>query len=347
MACPLHRIEVWTGTFFRPAALWETGVYLLIKHHSHPIGKAHCETLTFQRKHLERFQCARDDVEQERAGQDRTDQGGYAAAAANDPCLSAPDFSVQDQSLDQDMAGDVRFDRRLNAVYADLDGPEMDEDDEEIVEDHLDALPLPRNYMPDRGFEAPQSRPQSPSRPPGQDASQSAGRGDIPAGDSFNNPYVRVVHTNGIHHLALVYCNCQGREATHCDIMAQSLIPTSFTRYQTLFTHAVLDDYRITSLECKASAYQYFQKIKRHTSAMFPDTVPNLYHELRRMSRIWRWLKKLKWAGFGHKTTDTTEAAPGELAIFCPACPQPGLNLSKTWDQDPQRSVTSERQEAY
>jgi hypothetical protein len=125
--------------------------------------------------------------------------------------------------------------------------------------------------------------------------------------------------------------------------MVQGLIPTSFTWYRTVFTHAILDNYRIASLECKASAYQYFQKLKRHTSAMFPDTVPNLYHELRRMSRIWRWLKKLKWAGFAHRTDDTTEAAPGELAIFCLACPQPDVNLPDTWDTDPNRYVRARR----
>src|SRR5271155_1861245 len=31
---PLHRIEVWTEGYFRSAELWETGVYILIPHHS-------------------------------------------------------------------------------------------------------------------------------------------------------------------------------------------------------------------------------------------------------------------------------------------------------------------------
>ena len=30
---PLHRIESWTGSFFRSAGLWEVGVYLLVQHH--------------------------------------------------------------------------------------------------------------------------------------------------------------------------------------------------------------------------------------------------------------------------------------------------------------------------
>jgi hypothetical protein len=160
-----------------------------------------------------------------------------------------------------------------------------------------------------------------------------------PKMDALCNPYVRVVHTNGVHHIALVYCTCRGQEEAHSDLMAQRLIPTSFTRYRTLFTHAVLDDFRAANLECKASAYQYFQKLRRHTSPMAPETVPNLYHELRRMSRIWRWMKKLKWAGFAHRDEETTVPKAGELANFCPACPQVGVNLPHDWELDPQRWV--------
>ena len=40
-------------------------------------------------------------------------------------------------------------------------------------------------------------------------------------------------------------------------------------------------------------------------------------------------------SGLGHEKK--TELQPGGLAIFCPACPQPGINLPKEWDQDPKR----------
>ena len=40
-------------------------------------------------------------------------------------------------------------------------------------------------------------------------------------------------------------------------------------------------------------------------------------------------------AGLGHE--EKAELQPGSLAIFCPACPQPGINLSKEWNQDPKR----------
>ena len=48
-----------------------------------------------------------------------------------------------------------------------------------------------------------------------------------------------------------------------------------------------------------------------------------------RVSRMWRDLNNRKRAGLGHDTGRSLER--GDLAIFCPACPQPGLNLPDGW----------------
>jgi hypothetical protein len=61
MECPLHRIEVWTGSYFRRAELWEVGVYILLPHHSDP---ALCPTLQSQESVLAKFQQNRDEAEQ-------------------------------------------------------------------------------------------------------------------------------------------------------------------------------------------------------------------------------------------------------------------------------------------
>jgi hypothetical protein len=55
----------------------------------------------------------------------------------------------------------------------------------------------------------------------------------------------------------------------------------------------------------------------------------NRYRELMRVSRQWRDLLTRKRFGFGHDT-DRIPAA-GDLALFCPACPQPGINLPDGW----------------
>ena len=54
------------------------------------------------------------------------------------------------------------------------------------------------------------------------------------------------------------------------------------------------------------------------------------YRELMRVARQWRQLKAMKWHGFGH-CSDNPNA--GDLALFCPACPQPGINVSLSGDE--------------
>lgn len=44
---------------------------------------------------------------------------------------------------------------------------------------------------------------------------------------------------------------------------------------------------------------------------------------------MWRDLTNRKRAGFGHDVDQ--EPGIGDLAIFCPACPQPGINLPEDW----------------
>jgi len=146
-----------------------------------------------------------------------------------------------------------------------------------------------------------------------------------------------IVHTNGIHHLQMVTCGCQGPDDVYLDLMNARFLPTSFSRISTVFTTAVLDDFRLSNLECKVSAYQYWQRLSRLTNPLNPANVSNRYKELLRMSRVWRWMKKLKWAGVGHNQQTSEQPKDGDLSIFCPACPQPGINIPADWKDDPKR----------
>ncbi|KAG2154495.1 uncharacterized protein EDB93DRAFT_1248296 [Suillus bovinus] len=48
------------------------------------------------------------------------------------------------------------------------------------------------------------------------------------------------------------------------------------------------------------------------------------YRELMRVTRQWRQLKTMKWHGFSHRSNAPNA---GDLALFCPTCPQPGINI--------------------
>ena len=149
----------------------------------------------------------------------------------------------------------------------------------------------------------------------------------------------RVVHTKGIHHISMVSCQCHGKDVLPLDLFALQLLPASLKRIKTIFTAQVLDMYRLSNLKLKASAYQFYHLLRRLTQPMSPAEVVNLYREFRRMTRIWRWMKKLKWAGYAGSSKKVKDVGPGELAIFCPACPQSGINIPENWREDPARHV--------
>lgn len=341
MDCPTHRIEVWTGHYFRRAELWEVGLYILVRHHSAPHM---CRQLKFQSEMLGGFQIKKDLKEQENlaganfnAGDDH--RGDRENSLRTDAHEGENHLSMEGEIPDDD-EDFATFVQRLDDMYKRRHGGVENEgldknlifedEDEDNGNDVEDVPDLPGEYIPMPTCDAADTTGSTFNNP----------STNVPQVDALNNPYVRVIHTNGVHHIGLVFCTCRGRETTHGDLMAAGLVPTSFTRYKTVFTHAVLNDFRLSNLECKASAYQYFQKLRRQTSPMSPDSVPNLYHELRRMSRLWRWMKKLKWAGMAHRTDFTIDPKPGELANFCPACPQPGINLSENWQSDSERYMT-------
>jgi hypothetical protein len=53
-----------------------------------------------------------------------------------------------------------------------------------------------------------------------------------------------------------------------------------------------------------------------------------------RVARQWCQLKLLKWHGFRHDREDPKD---GKLALFCPACPQLGINVTLPANYDDSR----------
>ncbi|KAI6008061.1 hypothetical protein EDC04DRAFT_2582223, partial [Pisolithus marmoratus] len=140
-----------------------------------------------------------------------------------------------------------------------------------------------------------------------------------------------IVHNEGIFTHEISWCNCSGSDPKdwHLALLKERLLPASISKPKTAFTFDILNHFLIDALECKTSALSFYQKLKRFTNNAFPDSVPDRYRELMRVSQLWRDLKHRKWFGFGHDT----EQDPGEggLTFFCPACPQPGINLPPDW----------------
>ncbi|KAG2124304.1 hypothetical protein BD769DRAFT_1301621, partial [Suillus cothurnatus] len=78
----------------------------------------------------------------------------------------------------------------------------------------------------------------------------------------------------------------------------------------------VLNDFLLDNLKCGTSAMNYYNKIQRLTSSIFPLMVP--------VSQFLFSLLNHPWYVFAHKDN---ELKAGDLALFYAVCPQPGINL--------------------
>jgi hypothetical protein len=114
---PFHRIQWWTGTHFRKAALWEVGVYLMLPHQSGGI----CPNLLWQNQMLERIQKQKDNAPSHNAEEESgTDYAGMADSEP-DPEQEAARDEAEMQLLDQLLAG-----HNPDEIMEEIDGDLVD-----------------------------------------------------------------------------------------------------------------------------------------------------------------------------------------------------------------------------
>uniref|UniRef100_A0A8H7XN35 CxC2-like cysteine cluster KDZ transposase-associated domain-containing protein n=2 Tax=Psilocybe cubensis TaxID=181762 RepID=A0A8H7XN35_PSICU len=89
------------------------------------------------------------------------------------------------------------------------------------------------------------------------------------------------------------------------------------------------------ALTTKASTYDFYRALEKSTNNTGINLPPSRYPALFRMILQWRHLQMLKWAGRGHSPTGAAGTGKGELAIQCPSCPHPSINLPVGWENAP------------
>jgi len=90
----------------------------------------------------------------------------------------------------------------------------------------------------------------------------------------INCQELTVIDVSSIHHMWVRWCNCpnaQQHQESH--LLQMGLFPVSYKNIKSTFTFRVLNDAQISNLECKSSAYQYYQKLHHATSPMSPNAV--------------------------------------------------------------------------
>ncbi|KAH6866011.1 hypothetical protein BKA70DRAFT_1244784 [Coprinopsis sp. MPI-PUGE-AT-0042] len=160
--------------------------------------------------------------------------------------------------------------------------------------------------------------------------------GAKPDGRVFGNSRsLVVVHTNGIHHLMVQFCQCDNSLEEDIQLLKMGLYHSSHLDVHTAFTFELLDYYLLDILECYTSSLHFYSKLQRVTNEIFPKNAPDRYREGLRCGRQWRRLKELKRSGRSHSDVSST-TPPGSEALFCAGCPQAGKNLNTGWQNNPE-----------
>nr|GAT44925.1 predicted protein [Mycena chlorophos] len=163
-----------------------------------------------------------------------------------------------------------------------------------------------------------------------------------PPGESCLAPHpahsdFTVIHTTGIHSVAVDFCACNRcKDAHHVQLLRRRWYPATSDQPRTCATFVVLDAAHAMSLTSKATLFAWYEHLEWLTdgSGLKP---PDRYKAVLRILREYRYLLSLKRAGRGHAPEGVKGTGSGELAVRCAACPRPGVNLPENWQSAPPR----------
>ncbi|KAI6156579.1 hypothetical protein BKA82DRAFT_4325506 [Pisolithus tinctorius] len=128
-----------------------------------------------------------------------------------------------------------------------------------------------------------------------------------------------VMHRNGIHIVSLTFCGCETADSYTRQLLRIRWLPATSDKPRTAAMFRVLEDFHLLSLESKLSCYEFYSALSRRSDNTGLNPPKARYEQFLRMVRQWRHLKMLK---------------QGECAVLCPACPQPGKNMTGSPERD-------------
>ena len=318
---PFHRVRMWNGQTFCKSSLRKTGLVLYLGHRGEPcpgIAPFHHQTMHRAQRDIE----------------DRDDD----TSRGKDP----------GQPPDQDQAYEAEFFRLFGLTsLLSLDTP--------ATSSRPSPSPstLPSTHLPSVDVEAENRALPSFCASPSQvlhSLEQLEAESDeeyfqfesgglksnvfhFPKGyDQQGNQWMTITDITGVHSLPVHFCSCSIAKRPYLQLLELGIYPVTYDRPQSAFTFRLLDDFDIDNLETKSSAQSYYEKLRRLTSNTYPYLVPDRYREFMTCARQWRNLNQHKRAGTLFEEQSSTER--GRLANFCPACPQPGVNLPDDWEKD-------------
>ncbi|KAJ7590359.1 hypothetical protein C8J56DRAFT_783650, partial [Mycena floridula] len=145
-----------------------------------------------------------------------------------------------------------------------------------------------------------------------------------------------VIHTNRIHSLSVDYCGCHSGDTAGLrfkELLRNEWFPATHLEPATAATFRCLEQFHMLTLTGKVTPFDYYTALQRLTNNTGCKKQKERYREFLRMGREYCHLRACKRAGRGNDgERPVTDTKPGELAVECPACPRPGVNLPEGWN---------------
>ncbi|KAI0744400.1 hypothetical protein C8Q76DRAFT_604248 [Earliella scabrosa] len=140
-----------------------------------------------------------------------------------------------------------------------------------------------------------------------------------------------IVHEHGIHKIPVSFCECITplSAASPIQLLRLGLYPGTWTSPRTAFTLNVMKDYHLLSLQANVSAQDFHTYLTRCTDNIDTFTEQDRYREFMASMREFSFLRACKRGGQVPSRTMPSRS----LAVLCPACPQPGMNMRPGWER--------------
>ncbi|KAJ8496340.1 hypothetical protein ONZ45_g12490 [Pleurotus djamor] len=97
----------------------------------------------------------------------------------------------------------------------------------------------------------------------------------------------------------------------------------------------LVSGYNYTAADGKITMYDYYSAMEKLTDNIFTSDLPARYKEITRIFREYRHLIALKRGGRICEEGGISATQNGDLAVVCPACPDPEVNLPSNWAMVP------------
>ncbi|KAK7028198.1 hypothetical protein VNI00_014888 [Paramarasmius palmivorus] len=149
---------------------------------------------------------------------------------------------------------------------------------------------------------------------------------------------LRILHTNGIHDIALKFCGCGNQIPQYQQLLRRGFYPATVHegRIKTCATFQYLEALSLQTLTTKSGTYDFYRALEKLTDGAGILKIESRYRPLRMILRQWKHLKLIIRSGYGHSPDPITDETlhEGCLTIKCPSCPHPGINLMPGWEQE-------------